>query len=194
MFPDPNREDLNCGLKSSCFWYTATTMDWDIRGDALSPEDWADAVETRLFDKSRRPLETACRAILQYPDSALLLEFASFAAIVEEQPELALRYLKKLDRSYFPTPRNIACKAIALAQLGKWPFAQSLLESVGVSEKHFLVVFPEGMDSKWTQKWVHAILRWKPLPRISDVTLTEICVFRPICYSSTCTLIPISIS
>jgi len=128
----------------------------------LSLDEWLTDIECRLFDKGQRPLETAQRALQQYPDDGLMLELAAFAAVVEDRPELALRYLKKLDRFYFPSPRNYACKAIALAQLGKWPLAQSLLEKIGVTEKFRSFFFPPGLDLKWLRRWVNSILRWKP--------------------------------
>ncbi len=137
-------------------------MNEDMREDAVSLYEWQDAIKERLFDKRRRPLECAQKAVLQYPDDASLLELAAFAAVVEEQPELAMRHLKKLDRLCYPTPSFYLCKALALAQSGKWPLAKSMLENTGIRENSFFQFCPEGMDWKWTQRWIHTILHWKP--------------------------------
>ena len=137
-------------------------MNEDLQGDARSPEEWADGVEERLFNKQLRPLEFAQRALRRYPEAAPLLELAAFAAVVEEQPELALRYLKKLERLYFPLPSFHVCRALALAQLGKWPQARSLLDNAAVPESFLHEFCPEGMDWKWARQQIQTILRWKP--------------------------------
>lgn len=137
-------------------------MNEDAKRDELSPDDWLTAIEDRLFDKGRRPLEIAQKALQQFPNDGSVLESAVFAALVEDQSDLALRYLKKLDKFFYPFPGIVTGKAIALAQLGKWPLAQALLENIGVSEKFSSASFPRGLDWRWTQKWVHAILRWQP--------------------------------
>lgn len=137
-------------------------MEEDKRQEDLSPFEWAEAVEERLFDKARRPLELARKALQRYPNDPSLLELAAFPAVVEAQPELALRHLKKLDRFYYPEPGLYLCKAMALAQMGKWPLAKSLLENTDIPEHSLCGFCPEGMDYRWTKQWVRAILRWKP--------------------------------
>lgn len=137
-------------------------MNEDAKWDELSPDDWLAEIEDRLFDKGQRPLEIAQRALHRCPDDPLIFELAAFAALVEDQPNLALRYLKKLDKFFFPSPSSVACKAIALAQLGKWPLAQALLENFGLGARYSSASFPHGLDWRWTQKWMHAILRWQP--------------------------------
>jgi len=130
--------------------------------DRLSPSDWCNEIEDRLLGKSKKALEGARQALQHYPDNGYILELAAFAALVEEQPELALRFLKKLERLFYPMPGTYACKAIALAQSGKWPQAQSLLESMRVTEKRLFEFCPEGLDRKWIDKWARDILRWQP--------------------------------
>jgi superfamily II DNA or RNA helicase len=128
----------------------------------LTADDWLDRIEERLLDKGRRPLEIAQKALQHFPDDGAMLELAAFAAIVEEEPDLSLRYLKKLERMYYPIPGTFLCRAIALAQLGKWPLAQQLLERIGASERYAHHYFPPAVDWRWAQKWVHDILHWKP--------------------------------
>jgi hypothetical protein len=137
-------------------------MNEDSNWDELSPDEWLRAIEDRLFDKGRRPLEIAQKALRQFPDDSLVLQLAAFAALVEDQPDLALRYLKKLNKFFYPSPAALVCKAIALAQLSKWPLAQALLENLRVTERFLSSYLPQGLDRRWTQKWVHAIVRWQP--------------------------------
>lgn len=57
-------------------------MKEDMPRDDLSPFEWACAIEDRLFDKARRPLELARKALQRYPNDGPLLELAAFAAVV----------------------------------------------------------------------------------------------------------------
>ncbi len=137
-------------------------MDGDADKNELACIDWWDRVENRLFSKSANPLQAAREGLQNYPGDGVLLELAAFAAIVEEQPELALRLLKKLERLFYPLPSLYACKAIALAQSGKWPQAKSLLEGLGIAERRLFIICPEGLDRKWIGKWERDILGWQP--------------------------------
>ncbi len=130
--------------------------------DELTRQEWFEAIEERLSDQSQQPLQVAQRAIQEYPDDAPLLELGAYAALVEGQPDLALRILKKLERFYYPVPTFYVCKALALAQAGKWPLAKSLLESIGVPKYALHDCCPDGLDRKWTRTHIDAILQWKP--------------------------------
>ncbi len=140
----------------------------------LTPEDWVDEIDFRLYDGRERPLECALKALDQYPNEGMLLEYAAFAALVEGKPNLSLHFIKKLTRYFFPLPSAFACQALALAQQGKWPLAQSLLEKIRGLEHAGL--FPDGLDRKWIEKWLAAIRRWQPktpASRIHDKPLAE---------------------
>ncbi len=128
----------------------------------LSRMDWAEEIDRRLYDSSDRPLECALKALDSYPDDGMLLEYAAFAALVEARPDLALRFLKKLARIYEPLPSTLACQALALAQLGKWPIAQSIMDRVMTNRRRFRLAFPGGLNPGWIDKWTAAIQRWRP--------------------------------
>ena len=128
----------------------------------LTPVDWVDEIDSRLYDSRDRPLECALKALEHYPDDGMLLEYAAFAALVEERPDLSLRFLKKLARFYLPLPSTLACQALALAQQGKWPLAQSLVEKLVISGRTYGILFPEGLDRRWIERWLAAIKRWRP--------------------------------
>jgi superfamily II DNA or RNA helicase len=129
----------------------------------LTSEDWVDEIDARLYNSSNRPLECAMRALESYPDEGMVLEYAAFAALVEGKPDLTLRFLKKLARFYHPLPSTVACQALALAQQGKWPLAQSLIEKLQISRGMYGMLFPAGLDRRWIGKWLAAIQGWRPV-------------------------------
>jgi superfamily II DNA or RNA helicase len=129
---------------------------------SLTPEDWVDEIDSRLYDSSKRPLECALKGLEFYPDDGMILEYAAFAALVEGRPDLSLRFLKKLARFYVPLPSALVCQALALAQQGKWPLAQSLVEKLVISSRTYRILFPEGLDRRWVDRWLAAIQRWRP--------------------------------
>ncbi len=128
----------------------------------LTPWDWVEEIDRRLYDSSGRPLECAMKALEAHPDEGTVLEYAAFAALVEEKPDLTLRFLKKLSRYYEPLPSTLACQALALAQQGKWPLAQSLLEKLTINRRTYGILFPDGLDPRWIDRWLAAIQRWRP--------------------------------
>jgi superfamily II DNA or RNA helicase len=95
-----------------------------------------------------------------FPSDGALLEYAAFAALVEGRPDLSLLYIKRLSKSYFPMPGSHACQALALAQQGKWPIAQSVLEKL--AGWNYAALFPPGLDRRWIEKWLSAIRHWRP--------------------------------
>ncbi len=128
----------------------------------LTPEDWVDEIDARLNDDCSRPLECAMRALEAYPDEGMVLEYAAFAALVEGKPDFTLRFLKKLTRFYHPLPSTLACQALALAQQGKWPLAQSLIDRIQIDRGMYGILFPAGLDRRWIGKWLAAIQGWRP--------------------------------
>ncbi|HYK91362.1 MAG TPA: SNF2-related protein [Acidobacteriota bacterium] len=130
--------------------------------ESLTPEDWLDQINSRLYSGRDLPLETAMKALESYPDDGELLEYAAFAALVEEKPDIALRFTKRVARYYEPLPTTLACQALALAQQGKWPLAQSLVEKLIASRLPYDLMFPNGLDPRWVERWMNAIVRWRP--------------------------------
>ena len=128
----------------------------------LAPDDWIDMIDSRLFDRRSQPLDCALKALDAYPGEGMVLEYAAFAALVEERPDLALRFLKRLMRYYLPMPQTLACQALALAQQGKWPLAQALTEKLPSGGRAYGLLFPDGLDRRWVEKWLAAIHRWRP--------------------------------
>lgn len=120
---------------------------------------WATKIVERLSDKELHPLETANDALEQHPNNGNMLALFAFAAMVEERPEVCLRILKRLKKYFsFPPPSVGMCEAIALAQQGKWPIAQALLEEHGFNR----LLFPPTINGRWINNWVSKIQKWKP--------------------------------
>lgn len=134
----------------------------DSQYDRLSCYEWRDRIDSRLGSRSANPLRAAREALKRYPDDGPMLHLAAFAALVEEQPDQALRYLKKLGRLFRPQPGLHIGRALALAQSGKWPQARSLLESLGIPERRLRAFCPRGVDRKWLDGWLRAIVHWQP--------------------------------
>lgn len=134
-----------------------------VQTETTSKQEWIACIEQRLHkDKELHPLEWAQRALGEYPGDGVLLELAAFAALLEERPDIGLRYLKRLTKRYLPLPSMQAGQAIALAQQGRWSLAQNLLEKYQIDLWPSAALFPPGLDRRWGRKWLMRISRWKP--------------------------------
>lgn len=128
-----------------------------------SPEEWAESIRSRLSAKELGPLELATQALLHYPVDGTLLVLAAYAGIVEEKPDAALRYLKRFTNHFYPDEGIHAGRAIALAQLGRWPNAKALVERYRLATLPSWVVFRStGLDTRAGGKWLRLIERWQP--------------------------------
>src|SRR5437867_9427470 len=110
-----------------------------------SPEEWAELVAARLKSAELHPLEAARRALEDFPGDGGLIQLAAYAALVEEKPDRALPYVKKMSRIFFMDESRFVCQAIAYAQQGAWPVAQSLLEKYHRQSRSYLYL-PWGVD------------------------------------------------
>ncbi|MBU1486713.1 DEAD/DEAH box helicase family protein, partial [bacterium] len=129
--------------------------------ETKSIDCWIKEISRSLSKKDHHPLEMAARALEQHPGEANLLTMAGFAAIAEEQPESCLRYLRRLRKHYYISDPTVnICKAIALAQQGKWPIAQNLLKRQDFPIPRFLL--PPGLSLRWLNSWISKIEGWKP--------------------------------
>jgi len=126
-----------------------------------SPEEWAELVAARLKSAELHPLEAARRALEDFPGDGGLIQLAAYAALVEEKPDRALPYVKKMSRIFFMDESRFVCQAIAYAQQGGWPLAQSLLERYHLQSLSYYYL-PWGVDRAWVRQWMHKIARWRP--------------------------------
>ncbi len=158
------------------------TLREKVHDRTRSVDEWETSIEERLFSKELRPLEVAQLAVEEHPTEGLLLELAAYAAIVEERPDISLRYLKRLNKNFlFPPPTFYSCQAIALAQKGMWSVANELAEKYDLAPQFCHFLFPPGLDLNWARKWLADIWKWRPLEvvkhkvhRASGVSRTKV--------------------
>jgi hypothetical protein len=65
-----------------------------------SRDYWITNIIEKLSSKHLHPLEMANKALVGYPSDNLLLVLAFIAAMVEERPEICLRYIKRYKKHY----------------------------------------------------------------------------------------------
>jgi superfamily II DNA or RNA helicase len=124
--------------------------------------DWISLVEGHLSRGESQALEVAERAVDAHPTDGMLLLLASFAAVSQAKPEVALRYLKRSNKWYAPIPPVWACEAIALAQLGRWPLAHNLVEKYSLHRLPAWSLTPPSIPQRWGPEWMRRIRQWQP--------------------------------
>lgn len=144
-----------------------------------SREAWLAGLEKRLGANHLGPLEFGQKALDQYPADGDLLLLAAFGALIEERPDICLRYLKRLKKRYLPLPGVYAGQAIALAQQGRWSMAQEIVTRQGLHPGLDWLLFPPGLGTRWGRKWLSDILKWKPAAGNGSQTRQRLAVSRP---------------
>jgi len=133
-----------------------------LAGPGTTKADWLDAVEERFRREDGKPLEIAERAANKHPTDPDILLYTAFAAVREQKPDVALRYLKRLEKWYTATPNADLCRAIALAQMGRWPLAQGCLLKIENAYRWTYNLLPPGIPFRWGESWKRQIRRWSP--------------------------------
>lgn len=126
-----------------------------------SPEEWFEEI-ARCLEEGAGALACASQAADAYPADGSLVLLAAWAAIVENRPETSLRFLKRYTKRYLPTARSELCRAIALAQLQRWPQARALLRRYELETNVPFYLLPSGIYRRWVSVWLHAIWAWRP--------------------------------
>jgi superfamily II DNA or RNA helicase len=135
----------------------------DLEPSSLSEAemDWVDRIEAAIDVHDRELPALVAQAVKEHPASGVVLSAAVHASIVEGDPNLALRYLKRLHKWYAPHYSTQTYEAIALAQLGRWPLAKGLLDKHLLSHHDVQMLFCRGsMD--FGLRWMKKIRQWKP--------------------------------
>lgn len=143
----------------------SSTGSKSVPADTISfstQREWAKAITESFIGRNRKSLEIATRALEVYPTDERFLLLAAFAAVLEEKPDISLRYLKRLTKWCFAGESAWACEAIALAQSGQWPIAKNLVEKYDLSRIPSYFLFPPGISAQWGQGWLRCIRQWKP--------------------------------
>ncbi len=111
-------------------WFTNEEDDLDTANPSLevTPEDLS-------------PLQEVQAELAEFPTDPDVLLKAALMALLEERPELSLRYQHRFSKRYMPlAAEDKLLRAIALAQQGRWPQAA-------------LIVKQEGAHSLLTSVW-----------------------------------------
>ncbi len=136
----------------------------DLRQDpsATDPDDWAEALSALFADRSRHSdfLPLAESAVRACPGDAVILCLAATAALLDQQPERALVFLKRLSKRYRPTATDHLLHALALAQQKKLGPARALIERHALDfHGNAVRAFPAGVERyPWLVAQLNAIL------------------------------------
>src|SRR5882672_8776746 len=99
------------------------------------PEQWIDELARAFADHTTSEfLPRAEEAVRAHPSDANILCLAATAALLDEQPDRALVFLKRLSKRYSVSEVDYLLHALALAQQKKAGAARLLLE------RHFLTL------------------------------------------------------
>ncbi|MDQ3667951.1 MAG: SNF2-related protein [Acidobacteriota bacterium] len=128
--------------------------------DTCQPSEGAELSETVSAPDHQSPLSLAQAALAEDPTDPYLLLRTSLAALLEERPELSLRYQHRFSKRY-PSfcGEDQLLRAVALAQQGRWPQAAQLVKQHGKNEL-LLAVWYLPSDSSlegWFRRWLTKI-------------------------------------
>jgi SNF2 family DNA or RNA helicase len=126
---------------------------------AADADTWADKIEDALNRGERHSLSLAEEAVRTCPGDYTLLCLAATAALIEERPDRAQLYLKRLRKRYEPGPTYPLLLALALDQQKRRSAALELLKQNNLtSYVNAMRVFPGGVSlSRWLSERVNAI-------------------------------------
>ena len=118
---------------------------------------------SRYFDDPKRHsgfLELAESAVGACPGDPSILTLAATAALLDQRPERALVFLKRISKRYSATPTDHLLQALALFQEGKRLAARGLLVRHELTEwPAALQVFPGGIERmRWLAEQIDTIM------------------------------------
>src|SRR3954471_15824650 len=96
---------------------------------AADADTWADKIGDALNRGERHPLALAEEAVRACPGDYTLLCLAATAALIEERPDRAQLYLKRLRKRYEPGPTYPLLLALALDQQKRIRVCASLADA-----------------------------------------------------------------
>jgi superfamily II DNA or RNA helicase len=132
---------------------------------AGTSEDWLDRLLAAFADTGVRSglLALTERALVACPGDASILLLAATAALLEEQPELALAFLKRFSKRA-KAPAKHLLHALALHQLGLHDSAKTLLQQHRLTNLRLAArAFPGGYARlPWLRRRLDDIMRQPP--------------------------------
>src|ERR1039457_6323751 len=148
----------DCGLFMRALPHQAL-LPLEPSGDA---DVWVERL-SRTFDDTSRDtgfLELAESAVDACPGDPIVLTLAATAALLDDRPERALVFLKRISKRYSATPTDHLLRALALFQEGKRLAARGLLVRHELTEcPAALQVFPGGIERmRWLAGQIDTIM------------------------------------
>jgi superfamily II DNA or RNA helicase len=77
-------------------------------------------------------IAAAEQAVAEFSDQPEMYQLGALAALVEQRPEVCLRFLKRQGRRWFQTPAEVLLEALAAGQQRRWAAATGLLARHGL--------------------------------------------------------------
>jgi superfamily II DNA or RNA helicase len=137
-----------------------------------SPRDaaeWSKVLFDAFADRQRTTgfLELAQRAERACPGDPHILCLAATAALLDENPERALVFLKRYRKRYIANDTYYLLYALALAQQAKLEAASAVLERNGlIFPDRIFLAFPGGRErSDWLSNWLDRIFFHGAVPK-----------------------------
>ena len=126
----------------------------------LSPAAWGSFFLQQWRTKQPHLLQSLLPALNAYPTDPSVLLLVTIAALIDERPELSLRYLQRFTKhSTALYAEDRLLRTIALAQQSRWNEAQQLLQKLAQPLLNDSVhCLPHGNDLiPWINEWLRKI-------------------------------------
>ncbi len=146
-------------------------MDDNLKNDNPTPQSVAGEnvfLKRNLLDHvmDQRPnaLQAALPALNAYPNDAEVLLLAVLAALMDEKPDQALRFLHRFSKNWQArADEDQSLRAIALAQQGLWTQAAAIGKHIGWSNLSGAFLYLPGSWAlrDWTHGWARKIERFE---------------------------------
>ena len=129
---------------------------------ALTARAWKEQLFHHLNNRQPQALEATLAALNAYPQDPQILLMTVIAALLDEKPEAALRYLQRFTKRFTPAGlEEQLLKAVALAEQGIWRRAWQIVEQYGKYQVNAAVGdLPIGYRLySWFHNWTERIER-----------------------------------
>ena len=126
----------------------------DLLEEPEDSEAWCELLNQAFEQGQANPLQLAERALKAHPCDARILYLTSLAAVLEERPDVCLRYQKRIEKNYIPRRQDYMVRVIARAQKQQWFMAEKIFEAYGLERYRFSLFFPGQPNlTRWLRQW-----------------------------------------
>ncbi|MBF0335711.1 MAG: DEAD/DEAH box helicase family protein [Alphaproteobacteria bacterium] len=150
-------------------------MESEAVGGVADPEALMDAIYAEFGRRPPKPLALAEEAVRAVPGNFIILSLAATAALLEERPDRAQLYLKRITKRFNPSPSTWLLQGLLLAQQKKLSAARELLKRhVLLDYPYAMAVFPGGTPlSGWLSRWLALVRGDAPVVRRAAKTAVK---------------------